>query len=147
MKNRISIGISSIVLIFLILCLSVFSLLSLSDAKTALTFSERHANAVRIYYETDAIGQTFLRDYRKAIADGTAPISAADSAAQILPIGYTLTILDNGAFRCDIPMANEQTLRVTFDENGMDIWEYYVYNDQEYTIDTRMPVFGADMRP
>ena len=31
MKNRINIGTASIILIFIILCLAVFSLLSLSD--------------------------------------------------------------------------------------------------------------------
>ena len=78
MKNRISIGISSIVLIFLILCLAVFSLLSLSDAKTALSFSERHTDAVRIYYAADAQAQTFIRDYRKALAAGSAVSSDTD---------------------------------------------------------------------
>ena len=49
MKNRITIGISSIVLIFMILCLAVFSLLSLSDAKSALTFAQKRAETVQIY--------------------------------------------------------------------------------------------------
>ena len=53
MKNRITIGISSIVLIFMILCLAVFSLLSLSDAKSALTFAQKRAETVQIYYEAD----------------------------------------------------------------------------------------------
>ena len=89
MKNRISIGISSIVLIFLILCLAVFSLLSLSDAKTALSFSERHTDAVRIYYEADAQAQTFIRDYRKALPGGmTAPGAGAE------PGGMTATGTD-----------------------------------------------------
>ncbi len=89
MKNRISIGISSIVLIFLILCLAVFSLLSLSDAKTALSFSERHTDAVRIYYEADAQAQTFIRDYRKALTGSmTAPGAGAE------PGGMTATGTD-----------------------------------------------------
>ena len=60
MKNRVTIGISSIVLIFLILCLSVFCLLSISDARSARSFAERHAASVQMYYEADAAGQAFI---------------------------------------------------------------------------------------
>ena len=39
--GRINIGTASIVLILLILCLAVFSLLSLSDAQESLSFARR----------------------------------------------------------------------------------------------------------
>ena len=57
MRNRVNIGTASIVLIFIILCLSVFSLLSLSDGKSALTFAQRKADSVTAYYEADSAGQ------------------------------------------------------------------------------------------
>lgn len=179
MKNRISIGISSIVLIFLILCLAVFSLLSLSDAKTALSFSERHTDAVRTYYAADAQAQTFIRDYRKALAAGAALSSgtdvistvsaaagadgsqdtgeiqmtgslesasaAAQTAAQALPEGNAVSVSEDGVVRCDVPLANGQTLRLELDASGRDVLSYYVFNSTEYVIDTRMPVFGADL--
>ena len=159
MKNRISIGISSIVLIFLILCLAVFSLLSLSDAKTALSFSERHTDAVRIYYAADAQAQTFIRDYRKALsadADGADPsaasapsnetaLTAAGAAARALPEGYEVSVSEDGAVHCDVPLENGQTLRMELDGSGREILAYYIFNSTEYVIDTRMPVFGADM--
>ena len=145
MKNRISIGISSIVLIFLILCLAVFSLLSLSDAKTALSFSERHTDAVRIYYTADAQAQTFIRDYRKALASGTDRAAAAQTAAQALPEGNTVSVAEDGVLRCEVPLANGQTLCMELDGSGREVLSYYIFNSTEYVIDTRMPVFGADM--
>ncbi len=145
MKNRISIGISSIVLIFLILCLAVFSLLSLSDAKTALSFSERHTDAVRIYYTADAQAQTFIRDYRKALASGTDRAAAAQTAAQALPEGNTVSVAEDGVLRCEVPLANGQTLCMELDGSGCEVLSYYIFNSTEYVIDTRMPVFGADM--
>ena len=176
MKNRISIGISSIVLIFLILCLAVFSLLSLSDAKTALSFSERHTDAVRIYYTADAQAQTFIRDYQKALAasgaDSTASdsiatddiagkaagadnppaaipqeaaLTAAQTAAQALPEGYAVSVTEDSVVHCDVPLENGQTLRMELDGSGREVLAYYVFNSTEYVIDTRMPVFGADM--
>ncbi len=147
MKNRISIGISSIVLIFLILCLAVFSLLSLSDAKTALSFSERHADAVRVYYEADAAGQAFLRDYRNAVAQGLSPEEAAQRASAVLPQEALVSQTEDGLISCEIPMSNGQKIRMEFTGDGSAVTACYVFNDQEYTIDTRMPVFGADGEP
>ena len=46
MKNRINIGTASIILIFIILCLAVFSLLSLSDGNSALVLARRRADSV-----------------------------------------------------------------------------------------------------
>lgn len=145
MKNRISIGISSIVLIFLILCLAVFSLLSLSDAKTALSFSERHTDAVRIYYAADAQAQTFIRDYRKALASDTDEAAAAQTAARALPEGNAVSVSEDGVVHCDVPLANGQTLRMELDASGLEVRSYYVFNSTEYVIDTRMPVFGSDL--
>ena len=145
MKNRISIGISSIVLIFLILCLAVFSLLSLSDAKTALSFSERHTDAVRIYYAADAQAQTFIRDYRKALTSDTDEAAAAQTAARALPEGNAVSVSEDGVIHCDVPLANGQTLRMELDASGSELLSYYVFNSTEYVIDTRMPVFGSDL--
>lgn len=50
MKNRINIGTASIILIFIILCLAVFSLLSLSDGNSALVLARRRADSVTAYY-------------------------------------------------------------------------------------------------
>lgn len=74
MKTRITIGIPSIVLIFMILCLAVFSLLSLSDAKSALTYAQKHADTVQMYYEADAAAQ-------KLLLDSDAPVSEIPMAS------------------------------------------------------------------
>ena len=62
MKNRINIGTASIILIFIILCLAVFSLLSLSDGNSALVLARRRADSVTAYYQADAA----LLKYRSA---------------------------------------------------------------------------------
>lgn len=60
--SRINIGTASIVLILIILCLSVFSLLSLSDARSSLSFAERRAQSVQAFYSADAQVQRWLSD-------------------------------------------------------------------------------------
>ena len=128
MKNRVTIGISSIVLIFLILCLSVFCLLSISDARSARSFAERHAASVQMYYEADAAGQAFIRDYRNSLKSG------GDMAATP----------NSGTVLHDIPMDSGQTLHIELSADGEQILAYYVYNSSEYVIDSQLPVWGGN---
>ena len=122
MKNRITIGISSIVLIFMILCLAVFSLLSLSDAKSALTFAQKRAETVQIYYEADIEAQKFIRDYRAL---------DAEQKQSETTIVY------------ELPMRSGQTLHLELSADGSDILSYYVYNNTDYVIDSDLPVWGG----
>ena len=123
MKNRITIGISSIVLIFMILCLAVFSLLSLSDAKSALTFAQKRAETVQIYYEADIEAQKFIRDYRAL---------DAEQKQSETTIVY------------ELPMRSGQTLHLELSADGSDILSYYVYNNTDYVIDSDLPVWGGN---
>lgn len=122
MKNRITIGISSIVLIFMILCLAVFSLLSLSDAKSALTFAQKRAETVQIYYESDIEAQKFIRDYRSL---------DAEQKQSETTIVY------------ELPMRSGQTLHLELSADGSNILSYYVYNNTDYVIDSDLPVWGG----
>ena len=62
--GRINIGTASIVLILLILCLAVFSLLSLSDAQASLSFARRRAESVQAFYQADAKAQAWADSIR-----------------------------------------------------------------------------------
>ena len=144
MKNRITIGISSIILIFMILCLAVFSLLSLSDAKSALTFAEKRADTVQMYYEADARAQTLLRDYRMLYTE-------KKTASEILAVlsdpsheGETWTLTDDSTVILELPMRSGQTLHVEFEEDGVKILSYFVYNDTDYIIDSDLPVWSGN---
>lgn len=61
MRKQVNIGTTSLILIFVILCLSAFGLLSLSSAKGDLNLAEKNAKAVQIYYEADAAGEAFVQ--------------------------------------------------------------------------------------
>ena len=68
--NRINIGTASIVLILIILCLAVFSLLSLSDARSSLSFAERRAQSVQAFYSADAQAQRWLSEIQGCLCGG-----------------------------------------------------------------------------
>lgn len=144
MKNRITIGVSSIVLIFLILCLSVFSLLSLSDAKAAMTYAKKYADSVQIYYDVDALGQTFIRDYRNMYAESPDISAILTDLAGTLPVGSWNSYNEIDRITCEIPAESGQTLHLEMDAAGEIIYSYYIYNSNEYVIDTQIPVWTGN---
>ena len=144
MKIRITIGISSIILIFMILCLAVFSLLSLSDAKSALTFAQKRADTVQIYYEADAEAQKFIRDYRALYAELQQPAAIISELYSTLPVGSQLTTDDETVIVCELPMRSGQVLHLELEVDGSDILSYYVYNNTDYVIDTDLPVWDGN---
>ena len=56
-KHKVNIGLTSLILIFIILCLATFSLLSLSSARGDQSLAVRSAQAVTEYYRADAQGE------------------------------------------------------------------------------------------
>lgn len=59
-----AVGAPSLLCVFAVLCLTVFTLLSLSSAKTDSRLSETSANATLHYYEADVAAQSVLADLR-----------------------------------------------------------------------------------
>ncbi len=63
--GRVSIGTSSLILIFIILSLTVFGLLSLSSAGSDWKLAQKNAEAVKGYYEADSLAVEFAAMVRK----------------------------------------------------------------------------------
>lgn len=144
MKSKLNIGTASIVLIFILLCLSVFSLLCLSDGTSSKAFAERYADSVTAYYQADRAGQSFIRDVWNALSSGKTPAKAGESAAAALPKDHRLDVSDHSII-CEIPMNAGQALHIELDPNMSDVLAYYVYNKEDYAIDNRLPVWtGSD---
>ena len=51
--GRANIGTSSLILIFIILCLTIFGLLSLSSAGSDWNLAQKNAQSIKGYYEAD----------------------------------------------------------------------------------------------
>ena len=71
-KHKVNIGLTSLILIFIILCLSTFCLLSLSSARGDLSLAERSARAVTEYYQSDANGEEWLKQADAVLQKETA---------------------------------------------------------------------------
>lgn len=143
MKNRINIGTASIILIFIILCLAVFSLLSLSDGKSSLVLARRRADSVTAYYQADSLGQQFVQTAFTALKDGRTAGEAVSEAASVLPEGAESGIDEAGRLYCELPMSAGQALRVELDGDELSVLASYVYNKEDYSIDNSLPVWVA----
>ena len=144
MKQKINIGTASIILIFIILCLSVFALLGLSDARGAQVFAKRRADSVSAFYQTDALGQAYIGQVAAALKDGSTASEAATQALSILPEGSLSSEGEEGQLICEIPMSAGQALHIELDGNDASVNAYYVYNSVDYAIDNHLPVWTGD---
>lgn len=127
-KRRGTLGTSSLILIFIVLCLATFGLLSLSSAAGDLKLAEKNAGAVQGYYEADIQGERFIH--------------LADEG--LLGDEYRT---DTGRIVTDIPMDFGQALHIELepaDGGPCRVVCYQVYNREEYGIDDSMPVWTGE---
>lgn len=101
----VNIGSSSLLVIFLILCLVTFAILSLSSAKSDYTFSERLAEHKKAYYEASARAEDIVAEidsilYETAHEVGSTASSAHEDGELDLYDNYIFSVSSalNGAF-------------------------------------------------
>ncbi len=123
MKQNISrnfIGITSIIFIFIVLCLSVFALLSVNSARQSLASVQRSADAVTRYYAADSSAQLWIHQVK---AEG--------------PAGED--VLER-----EFPISDSQTLRVALDGATFEILSYQVVNNEVLEIDDSLQVWQGE---
>ena len=134
-RRKANIGSSSLILIFIVLCLVTFSVLSLGNAKREDALSVRSADSVQEYYRADAQGEAFLQMADQALLKGD-----KDSLAPYLQS-------DTGTYCTDVSMDAGQALRVElnfdWDKKTYKILSWTVYHQEEYEIDQSIPVWSG----
>ncbi len=79
----VNIGSSSLLVIFLILCLVTFAILSLSSAKSDYTFSERLAEHKRAYYEASARAEDIVGEIDSILYETSREVGSAASSSYV----------------------------------------------------------------
>lgn len=147
-RRRANIGSSTLIVIFIVLCLTTFSLLSLGNAKSDALLSGRNADAVREYYRADSLGTGFYRQLDDSVA------AAAKQAADANDLRKAVTeqwkdYYDASAdvFETEIAMEAGQALqiRIQVDWQQADsrVLAWKVYNKEDYEIDRSMKVWDG----
>ena len=79
----VNIGSSSLLVIFLILCLVTFAIISLSSAKSDYTFSERLAEHKRAYYEASARAEDIVGEIDSILYETSHEVGSAASSSHV----------------------------------------------------------------
>lgn len=146
MKGKMNIGSTSLILIFIVLCLATFGLLSLSSAKGDWNLAQKGAAAAHVYYQADREGEKFLEMADQKIKEAFAAAEQGDIKNALEQVMGEYYRKDSGTIETDIPMEFGQVLHITLqvtEEGGnlYEISEWKVFNQDEYEIDDSMPVW------
>ena len=136
MRRIANIGSSSLILIFIVLCLVTFSVLSLGNAKREDALSRRSADSVQEYYRADAEGEAFLQLADQALLKGD-----KDSLMPYLQSA-------SGTYCTDVAMNAGQALRVElaldWEQKTYQVLSWKVYHQEDYEIDQSIPVWSGN---
>lgn len=148
--GNISIGTASLILIFIVLCLVTFGVLSLSSAGSEWRLSEKNMTAVRGYYEADskavdfqlAMEDIFIKAREKAASEDTFLSEVSTMAGEFF-------VPEDEAVETIIEMPYGQGLFVKLvpdrqEAYGYRIGEWRVIEVDTYDVDNRMPVWTGE---
>jgi len=140
---RINIGILSLVVIFSVLCLAIFSVLALSSAIVEKNLSEKGAASVEEYYEADFKAAEY--------ADRLKELYNLTGGFEDISIDLSLEIrdtLDSRQVSYTVPINENQAISVIieFSDDKIKIEEWKVVQTGEWTPDDSLNVWdGGDL--
>ncbi len=144
---RAGIGSPSLILLFIVMCLVTFGMLSLSTAKGEKNLAERNALAVKEYYRADSEGETFYRMVSEKTAAVCKKSSDQKEREQLLSreLGECYRP-ELGTVIKKIAMERSQALSIELvpllDGNGkLFISQWKVIQTEDLEIDDSMPVW------
>jgi len=119
--NKSGIGSASLILIFSVLCLAVFSLIAYTAAENEMALAKAEAALVIGYYEADAYLELLV-----------AELIAGDRDSEIYELTQTVSC------------GKELYVKICFLENTYDIQAWGLRNTKEWFPDLRIPVWNGD---
>lgn len=127
----INIGSSSIMMLFAVLCLTVFAVLSLVSARSQASLAKKSADAVSAYYAADTRAAELYEELR---AGG-------------IPEGVTVNELPDGTYYgYDVPVDEKQALSVLILQAGetFEILSWKVYATGAWNADEQINVWDGN---
>lgn len=126
-------GSTLIVLVFSVLCLTIFSLISLSAANIDKAMADAKVQMVEGYYKADLRAELILAEILEADA-----LPTSIEEIDILPI-------DGGAaFACPISDNKELYVEIAITVDSYDIITWRMRDTDEWNTDDKLPVWGGD---
>lgn len=147
-EYRVGVGASSILMIFIVLCLTTLGVLSFASARANLTLTNRRQVKVEGYYEALAKSQGMIADIDNALY--VAAQDADTYEEQVLALESLdehIAVSSDLAISIRLPVGENQELRIELQANGPEdaqrytIVEHYLINIEDWQPDNSLNVF------
>ena len=135
-KGGIGVGSASIVLVFAVLCLTVFSLITYVVASNDKALVEAEADLVKGYYQADALAERIVAEI---LDSETAPASV--QGVDVETSWDSSLDAEVAEFSCPVSDKNALYVRLALHEDSYDILSWKMYNTDEWSFDDRIDVW------
>ena len=127
MKRISGVGISSLLVIFAVLCLTVFAVLSVSTAQAQLRLAESTRRAATGYYSADCCAEEIL-----------ARLRGGEHPENVKKDGDTYT------YACKISETQVLAVRVTVNGTDYKILQWQAVSVAEWNTEDKLPVWDGE---
>ncbi|MCL1807193.1 MAG: hypothetical protein FWG31_05775 [Oscillospiraceae bacterium] len=137
-KEGMGVGSASLILIFAVLCLTIFALISLTSAENDKVLTEVNAELVAAYYEADTLAEYILDEILSA--------DVIPETIRGIDIKETVDFFTDEsiiAFRCPVTEEKELYVQLSIDMFGYaEILNWKMQDTQEWSDeDDKLPVW------
>ena len=148
----INIGSSSLLMVFLVLCLTTFAILSLSSAQSDYSFSKKFAEHKTEYYEASSRAEMILGEIDQLLAENSDQVTARLDGKEIDNIPLSCTGADGEtAISYQVPSGEKQALNVTLlvtndseHENYYKIQAWQLISTEEWNGDNSLNLIPVE---
>ena len=141
-KSGIGVGSASIVLVFAVLCLTIFSLITFVVAGNDKAIVDAKVDMVTGYYEADALAELILADI---LAAGTADeIPESIRGVKINKSDNNKYNMETTYFFCDISDTKALFVNLVLHDDSFDILSWRMYDKSEWESDDSINVWTGE---
>lgn len=137
-KSGIGVGSASIVLIFAVLCLTIFTLITYMSANTEMALANAEAELVKSYYEADTLAERIIDE----LVSGA---SGNVLGAEIKSEWDWDMLADITEFSCPMSERKELYVKIAlYEDNSYDILSWRMRDAGEWETDAALPVWTGE---
>ena len=143
-KAGVRIGIATMLTIFVVLCLAIFSVLALSTARAERQLAERQAQAVRDYYAADLVCAELTDRLCAAWKDGADADRLAELAGEA---GADCVRTEDGwlaEFACDMNETQRLEIGLTLSADGVTVDRWETVSTAAWQADETIDLWTGD---
>jgi len=139
-KGGIGVGSASIVLVFAVLCLTVFSLITFVVASNDKALVDAEAHLVTGYYKADTLAEFVLAEL---LAADTLPSAVGE--IKIGTLWNDELEMDTAYFFCRISDIKALYVNLAFYEDSYDILSWRMYDTDDWVFDDSINVWSGEL--